>query len=76
MTAGSGITHSEHNVDKDLPLRFIQIWITTRQKNLKPNYGSFLGDIAARKNRWFVPFTPFGRKVRLYLFKLIMFLIS
>jgi len=25
MTAGSGVTHSEHNLDKTNPLRFIQI---------------------------------------------------
>lgn len=29
MTAGRGVTHSEHNRDVSNPLRFIQIWINT-----------------------------------------------
>ena len=52
MTAGRGVSHSEHNLDVDNPLRFIQIWIQTRQRGLPPNYGSFVGDDAARQNNW------------------------
>lgn len=52
MTAGTGVTHSEHNLDPNKPLRFIQIWINTRQRSLKPNYGSMVGDPAARLNKW------------------------
>eukprot|EP01031_Cornospumella_fuschlensis_P033581 gene33581-40624_t len=55
MTAGTGVTHSEHNLDVRSPLRFIQIWINTRQRGLKPNYGSMVGDAAAataRRNKW------------------------
>jgi redox-sensitive bicupin YhaK (pirin superfamily) len=52
MTAGTGVNHSEHNLDPTNPLRFIQIWINTRQKSLKPNYGSFVGEVDARQNKW------------------------
>jgi quercetin 2,3-dioxygenase len=52
MTAGRGVTHSEHNLDRDSPLRFIQIWITTRQRGLTPKYGSFVGDSNGRSNKW------------------------
>eukprot|EP01038_Epipyxis_sp_PR26KG_P008393 gene8393-11351_t len=52
MTAGSGVTHSEHNLDADSPLRFIQIWIQTRKQGLKPNYGSMIGNVADRSNKW------------------------
>jgi len=52
MTAGSGVTHSEHNLAKDKPLRFIQIWISTRQRGLKPNYGSALGSVEERTDRF------------------------
>ncbi|PAF44649.1 pirin family protein [Helicobacter sp. 11S02629-2] len=41
MSAGTGITHSEFNENKKLPLRFLQIWIYPNAKNLTPNYGSF-----------------------------------
>ena len=50
MTAGSGVSHSEHNHDQKNPLRFIQIWLSPRSKNLKPNYGSFTSKPADRQN--------------------------
>ncbi|KAL3942041.1 MAG: hypothetical protein SGBAC_003702 [Bacillariaceae sp.] len=40
MTAGSGITHSEHN-HTDKPLRFIQTWIVPERRGLTPNYGGY-----------------------------------
>lgn len=55
MTAGTGVRHSEHNLDPARPLRFIQSWVTPRARGLHPNYGSAVGDAAAaaaRRNRW------------------------
>lgn len=55
MTAGTGIKHSEHNLDKEAPLRFIQSWVVPRRRGLPPNYGSLVGDeaaAAARKDQW------------------------
>jgi redox-sensitive bicupin YhaK (pirin superfamily) len=43
MTAGTGVRHSEFNVHKTQPLRFIQSWITPRARGLRPNYGSMEG---------------------------------
>lgn len=43
MTAGTGVEHSEHNLDPSQDLRFIQMWFTPRQRGLKPNYGSLVG---------------------------------
>ncbi len=37
MTAGTGVSHQEHNRHLSNPLRFIQIWINTRTRNLKVN---------------------------------------
>lgn len=55
MTAGTGVRHSEHNLDRSKPLRFIQSWVVPRKRGLAPNYGSMQGDAAAaeaRKDRW------------------------
>eukprot|EP00971_Amphidinium_carterae_P113623 2251441-Amphidinium_carterae.1 len=56
MTAGHGIRHSEHNLNAQAPLRFIQSWIVPRRRGLEPNYGSFSGSTAtataARRNAW------------------------
>lgn len=43
MTAGTGVTHSEHNHTPDQDLRFIQMWLTPRRRGLTPNYGSLAG---------------------------------
>jgi len=39
MTAGTGVSHSEHNLDPTKPLRFIQMWLVPRERGLNPNYG-------------------------------------
>jgi redox-sensitive bicupin YhaK (pirin superfamily) len=52
MTAGTGVQHQEHNRSEKEPLRFIQMWITTRKRGLTPNYGSSCGDEAGRRNQW------------------------
>jgi len=52
MTAGTGVYHQEHNLSKTDPLRFIQIWISTRTRGLKPVYGSSAGTCADRLNKW------------------------
>lgn len=52
MTAGTGVRHSEYNLSKDSPLRFIQMWLQPRQRDLPPAYGSAEGVAESRKNRW------------------------
>lgn len=38
MSAGSGITHSEFNHSKTKPLKLFQIWVETKELNIKPSY--------------------------------------
>ena len=39
MSAGTGISHSEYNKNKDKPVKFLQIWIFPNKKNVTPRYG-------------------------------------
>lgn len=46
MSAGTGIRHSEYNRNKDRDVRFLQIWLFPRQKQVQPRYDQIsLGDI-------------------------------
>ena len=37
-TAGTGISHSEYNINKVLPVHFLQIWVLPDDKKLTPAY--------------------------------------
>lgn len=38
MSAGTGVYHSEYNKNKDREVKFLQIWLFPREKNLQPRY--------------------------------------
>ena len=56
MSAGYGVRHSEFNLHKTQPLRFLQLWIMPSTHGAKPKYGGYNGSspdaIAARTNQW------------------------
>lgn len=38
MSAGSGIAHSEMNANKDKEVKFLQVWVFPKEKNIQPRY--------------------------------------
>ena len=51
MSAGTGITHSEYNKNKDRKVKFLQIWIFPNRRNVKPRYDQITLNIDDRHNR-------------------------
>jgi quercetin 2,3-dioxygenase len=51
MSAGSGITHSEYNKNKDSKVKFLQIWIIPNQKNVTPRYDQITLNTEDRHNK-------------------------
>lgn len=51
MSAGTGITHSEYNKNRDKQVKFLQIWIFPNQKNVRPRYDQISLNPADRQNR-------------------------
>ncbi|MFC4233268.1 pirin family protein [Parasediminibacterium paludis] len=50
MSAGSGIAHSEKNANHSKEVKFLQIWILPKEKNIAPRYEQKSFPIATRKN--------------------------
>ncbi|MBC5809913.1 MAG: pirin family protein [Candidatus Eremiobacteraeota bacterium] len=52
LSAGTGIAHSEYNHSAERPLHLVQMWVTPRARNLKPQYGQVDYAREERLNRW------------------------
>jgi redox-sensitive bicupin YhaK (pirin superfamily) len=52
MSAGTGISHSEYNKNKDKEVKFLQIWVIPNKKNVKPRYDQISINKEDRKNKF------------------------
>jgi redox-sensitive bicupin YhaK (pirin superfamily) len=50
MSAGTGITHSEYNRNKDTLVKFLQIWVLPNKRNVKPRYDQITLKSSDRRN--------------------------
>jgi quercetin 2,3-dioxygenase len=50
MSAGTGITHSEYNKNRDQLVKFLQIWVFPNKQNVTPRYDQITLNKADRKN--------------------------
>lgn len=51
MSAGSGIAHSEMNANKNKEVKFLQIWVFPKEKNITPRYEQKTFNPEERKNK-------------------------
>jgi redox-sensitive bicupin YhaK (pirin superfamily) len=52
MSAGSGITHSEYNNSSSDDVKFLQIWILPKERDITPRYDQKIFDVVNRRNRF------------------------
>jgi len=51
MSAGTGIYHSEYNKNKDIPVKFLQIWVFPDKRDVTPRYDQIILNTENRRNR-------------------------
>lgn len=52
LSAGTGITHSEYNKNKDKQVKFLQIWVFPNKKNVTPRYDQISLNVNDRNNQF------------------------
>jgi redox-sensitive bicupin YhaK (pirin superfamily) len=58
MSAGTGIYHSEYNKNSNQDVKFLQIWVFPREKNVKPRYDQITIKDIAKKNEFYQVLSP------------------
>lgn len=58
MSAGTGITHSEYNKNKDREVKFLQIWLFPNKKNVTPRYDQISIRDIAKENKFYQVLSP------------------
>jgi redox-sensitive bicupin YhaK (pirin superfamily) len=51
MSAGTGIYHSEFNHNRDKEVKFLQIWVFPKQKDIAPRYGQMSFTAEEKQNK-------------------------
>lgn len=58
MSAGTGISHSEYNKNDDKEVKFLQIWVFPREKNVTPRYDQIVLKEIQKKNELYQILSP------------------
>jgi redox-sensitive bicupin YhaK (pirin superfamily) len=60
MSAGSGIRHSEFNHSREKEVKFLQIWVFPKKRDIEPLYEQKTFSPADRENKLFTIVSPTG----------------
>jgi len=58
MSAGTGVTHSEYNKNKDKEVKFLQIWVFPKTKNTTPRYDQISIKNIEKENKFYQVLSP------------------
>jgi quercetin 2,3-dioxygenase len=62
MSAGTGIEHSEKNKNDDQQVKFLQIWVFPKERNLQPRYDQKTFSEEDKKNKLLTVVSPMGEQ--------------
>jgi redox-sensitive bicupin YhaK (pirin superfamily) len=62
MSAGTGIVHSEKNKNSDKQVKFLQIWVFPKEKNVQPRYDQKTFSENDKHNKLLTVISPFSDK--------------
>ena len=60
MSAGTGVVHSEKNKNGNQPVKFLQIWVFPKEKDVKPNYDQKTFTDEEKHNQLLTVVSPVG----------------
>lgn len=60
MSAGTGIVHSEKNANPDKQVKFLQIWVFPKDRNVEPRYDQKNFSDEEKKNKLLTVVSPLG----------------
>jgi redox-sensitive bicupin YhaK (pirin superfamily) len=63
MSAGTGVTHSEYNPNKDREVNLLQIWVFPKLRNITPRYNQIKLVPEDRKNKFQQIISPDGNPI-------------
>ena len=58
MSAGTGLTHSEKNKNRDKEVKFLQIWVFPKEKNVTPRYDQISIKEIEKENKFYQVVSP------------------
>lgn len=58
MSAGTGIYHSEYNKNSDKAVKFLQIWLFPKSRNIQPNYAQVSLKDIEKPNEFYQVLSP------------------
>jgi redox-sensitive bicupin YhaK (pirin superfamily) len=58
MSAGTGVFHSEYNLNPDREVKFLQIWVFPNRKNVEPRYDQISMKDLERPNEFYQVLSP------------------
>ena len=67
MSAGTGIMHSEKNKNSDKQVKFLQIWVFPKERNVEPRYDQKTFSDDDKRNKLLTVISPFGSKEGIHI---------